>query len=219
MILPLLLVSLAVAGQSARSLECGNIVTSTSDFRVSPAGLRVALKVHTEDDHSKNSHDCMSEYTLMIVRQDGTSTENQMYSEDDEWGRTIKFWLDGFASKGQELVATTREGKSWELLVFDLNRPDHSPAIFDLPDKFLYTLSPSCRESLRTVGMTSEGEPVIGVDTAVCGKTRRLWKVKQGRLIPANSLSTGGELMQARPIRLGDHAVFERLDPGTALSN
>jgi len=152
MIWHILTVALAVTGQSVQSFKCGNIVTRTSDFWSNAAGVRVALKVHTEDDHSKNSHQCESDYTLMIVRPDGTSTENQMYSVIDNWGRPIRFWIDGFAAKGHKLIATTVEDGSWQLLVYDLNGPDPGPEVYGLSKKFLDALSHSCRDSLRAVG-------------------------------------------------------------------
>jgi hypothetical protein len=213
MILPILMVALAVTGQSAQSFECGNIVTRTSEFLSNSVGLRVALKVHTEDDHSKNSHQCESDYTLMIVRPDGTSTENQMYSAIDNWGRPIKFWVDGFASRGHKVIATTIEGGSWQLLVYDLNGLDHAPEVYELSKGFLRALSPSCRDSLRAVGVTQEGDPVIGGDDVACSETRRSWKVTHGRRISAGNLGADGVSMHDRAIPLRDHAVFETLEP------
>lgn len=213
MILPILMVALAVTGQSVQSLECGNIVTRTSDLWSNSAGLRVALKVHTEDDHAKNSHECESDYTLVIVRPDGTSTESQRYSVIDNWGRPIEFWIDGFASKGHKLIATTIEGGSWQLLVYDLNEPDHGPEVYELSKEFLQALSPSCRDSLRATGVTQEGDPVIKGNDVECSETRRLWKVKHGRRIPAGNLGAGGVSMHDRATPLGDHGVFEPLEP------
>lgn len=213
MILPMLMVALALTGQSAQSLECGNLVTRTSESWSNAAGLKVALRVHTEDDHAKNSHQCMSEYTLMIVRPDGTSAENQMYSVIDTWERPIRFWVDGFASNGRKLIATTIEGENWQLLVYDLIEPDHAPEVYDLSMGFPQGLSPSCRESLRAVGMTQAGDPVIAGSDLACREGRRLWKVKQGRPIPAGNSSVGGMSVHARAIPLRDHAVFEILEP------
>jgi hypothetical protein len=213
MILPLLIVSLALPGQSIQSFECGNVVTRTSDFASNAAGLKVALKVHTEDDHAKNSHECMSEYTLMIMRPDGTSSENQMYSVIDQWGRPIKFWIDGFASKGRELIATTIEGQSLQLLVYSLNEQDKAPEVYGLPKAFLQMLSSACRESLRTVGMTQDGEPVIAGNDAACRGNRKLRKLKQGHPIPARNLAAEGVSVHARAVPLNDHAIFEPLEP------
>src|SRR5579859_4081419 len=109
MILPILIAAFALSGQSAQLMQCGNLVTRTSDTWFDSRGRRSTLTVHTEDDHSKNSHQCMSQYTLKIVRPDGTSTDNQMYSVIDDWGRPIKFWIDGIASD-RRLIATSIEG-------------------------------------------------------------------------------------------------------------
>jgi hypothetical protein len=213
MILPILMVALAMTGQSVQSFECGNIVTRTSDFWSNAAGVRVALKVHTEDDHAKNSHQCESDYTLLIVRPDGTSAENQMYSVIDNWSRPIRFWIDGFAAKGHKLIATTVEGGSWQLLVYDLNGPDRAPEVYEISKEFLDALSHSCRDSLRAVGMTQEGNPVIAGNDAACSETRRLWKVKHGHRMPAGNLGAGGASMHDQAIPLSNRAAFEPLEP------
>lgn len=201
-----------MTGQSTQSFECGNIVTRTSDLLSNSAGLRVALKVHTEDDHAQNSHQCESDYTLMVVHPDGTSSENQMYSVIDDWGRPIKFWIDGFVSRGQKVIATAIEGGSWQLLVYDLNELDHAPEVYELGKEFLRSLSPSCRDSLRAVGVSQEGDPVIAADDVACSGTRRSWKVTHGR-IPAGNLGEGGVSAHDRAIPLRDHAVIDPLEP------
>lgn len=212
MILPILVAALAVTGQSTQSFECGNIVTRTSESLSNSAGLRVALKVNTQDDHAKNSHQCESDYTLIVVHPDGTSSENQMYSVIDNWGRPIRFWIDGFAFGGHKVVATAIDGGNWQLLVYDLNELNHAPEVYELAKEFLRALSPSCRDSLRAVGVTQEGDPVIAVDDVTCSPTRRSWKVTHGH-IPAGSPGKGGVSTHDRAILLHDHAAFEPLEP------
>jgi hypothetical protein len=212
MILPIMIVALATTGQALQQFECGNIVTKTSEFWSNSAGLRVALRVHTEDDHAKNSHQCESSYTLVIVCPDGTSTENQMYSVIDEWGRPIEFWIDGFASKGHKLIATSIEGESWQTLVFDLKEPELAPEVYLLSKQFLKALSLPCRKSLRTVGITQEGDPVIAGSHSSCGQGHSLWKVKHGpRKVTRNIAEAGATPDQSIPLR--EHSEFEVLEP------
>src|SRR6478672_1279417 len=180
MILPMLIAAFALTGQLAQSLECGNLVTRTSETWFDSAGRKATLTVHTEDDHAKNSHQCMSQYTLRIVRPDGTSTENQMYSVIEDWGRPIKFWIDGISPSEHKLIATTIEGESWQLLIYDLNAPDHAPKVYYLSKESLPKLAPSCRDSLGVVGFTQAGDPVIAGNELTCGDVRRRWKVEQG---------------------------------------
>jgi hypothetical protein len=61
--------------------------------------------------------------------------------------------------------------------------------------------------------VTQEGDPVIAGDDVACSKTRRVWKVKHGRRIPAGDRAVDGVLMRDRAIPLRDHAVFEPLEP------
>jgi hypothetical protein len=62
--------------------------------------------MHAEDDHAKNYHMCVSKYSFTITRADGTSGRQAITSVDDSYGRTIKFWIDGFADTGQPVIAT-----------------------------------------------------------------------------------------------------------------
>ena len=137
-----------------------------------------------------------------IVRPDGTSTDSQMYSVIDDWGRSIKFWIDGIASD-HRLIATTIEGESWQLLVYDLNEPDNAPSVYYLSKSFLPKLSSACRESLGVVGLTRAGDPVIaGNDLAWREVRRRLWKVEQG-----------AAEQHARAVPLPEHYIIMMLAP------
>lgn len=206
MILPTLIAAFALAGQSAQSLECGNLVTRSDSWLI--PGWKATLTVHTEDDHAKNSHQCMSKYTLKIVRPDGTSTDSQMYSVIDHWGRLIRFWIDGISPSEHKLIATTIEGEMWQLLVYDLNAPDHAPKIYSLSKDFLPKLSSSCRESLGVVGLTQVGDPVIVGNDLACNEIPRRWKVKQG-----------AAEQHARAVPLTEHEVIMILAPRRRSSN
>jgi hypothetical protein len=190
------------------------MVTRTSETWTNAAGLRVALTIHTEDDHMLNSHQCESQYTLTITQPDGTSTGNQTYSVIDNWDRPIQFGIDGFASNGHKLIATTIDGGNPQILVlvYDLNETSHAPEVYNLPNEFLDALSPACRVSVRVVGITREGEPVMRGSDPACVEGHRLWMVRQGRRAPAGkSRAYGTTHAQAIPLR--DHAVFEILEP------
>ena len=177
------------------------------------AGLKVAIEVHTEDDHAKNSHQCESTYTLKIVLPDGTSTSNQMYSVIDDWGRSIRFSIDGFASHGHKAIATTVEGKSFQLLVYDLDQTGRAPDVYVIPQGFLRTLSGSCRDSLKAAGLTQDGNPVFRTEGSACNETSGTWEMKHERRKPAHDLGAG-EPNHDRVLPLRNHAVFEPLDPG-----
>jgi hypothetical protein len=67
-------VMVSFSGQSAQSIECANAVYAQTEARSNEAGLKVALQMHAHDDHSKESHLCMTEYAFLLVRPDGSST-------------------------------------------------------------------------------------------------------------------------------------------------
>ena len=98
------------------------------------------------------------------------------------------------------------------------NEPDHVPEVYELSTEFLRALSPYCRHSLRAIGVTQEGVPVIAGNDVACSESRRLWKVKHGRRILAGNLGASGVSMHDRTTPIRDHAVFEPLESGHAPS-
>lgn len=50
MFIPMLIAAFILTGQSVQTLECGNLITKTSETWPDWAGGKVSLTVHTEDD-------------------------------------------------------------------------------------------------------------------------------------------------------------------------
>jgi hypothetical protein len=49
------------------SMACaGNAVAVESQPVAGPSGVKVVLKVSSEDDHSKNSHQCLATFELLV---------------------------------------------------------------------------------------------------------------------------------------------------------
>ena len=70
--------------------------------RTGLGGVVAVLKVHSEDDHNKNWHQCEANYTLQIVLPDGRDGAAGLIppmgftSSVGEWGRRLSVHLDGF---------------------------------------------------------------------------------------------------------------------------
>src|ERR1700728_1596064 len=110
--------ALCLAGQAIQSAECGNSVDAQSNARRSKQGTTVVLKMHAEDDHAKDSQNCISDYFFAVTRADGTSVRRDITSVDDSYGRAIRLWVDGFADAGQRVIATILDPamSSWAAL-------------------------------------------------------------------------------------------------------
>jgi hypothetical protein len=85
------------------------------------------LQVHTEDDHGKNTHQCMAEYHRHITLPDGREEAPDpgygFTNSDAEWGRRLSVHLDGFSNDGQHVFGVISEGgKYWFVQVFDFKR-------------------------------------------------------------------------------------------------
>ena len=210
MILPLVMAVLSLSGQS---IECASAVFAHTEALSNKAGLKVVLQVHADDDHSKESHLCMTEYAFLLVRPDGSSKERKFDMIDDAWGRSIKFWVDGFARQGQRVIATIVEGGDppiFETVVYNLQTGTVQD--FYAPPRFLTTLQPSCRESLRAIGMTREGHPVIGTKATECDGVADAWELKPSP--PVHDIQNS-----KYPVRLTDRSRIELLETGSSSSN
>jgi len=211
MILLVTVLALSIPGQSAQSIECANSLDRRTEFHSTADGLKIALQVRAADDHSKESYLCMTDYSLVITRPDGTSTERELESIDDAWGRSSKFWIDGFASQGRWLIATIAEGggenPTLQIVVYSLQ--SDKADIFQVPRQFITQLSSSCQESLRAIGITRLVDPVIGFRKGACDHPARAWRLRQGPLV-------NGVQKPSLPILLPDDPVIEPVEPGDA---
>lgn len=207
MILPALLLAFSMAGQTPQSIECANFIDRDTESHSIAGGPRIALRVHAADDHNKESHLCQTDYSLVITRSDGTSTEQKIESIDDSWGRPIQFWMDGFALRGRRVIASIMERgeyPTFQVVVYSLE--SGKIETFEIPWPFIKQIPSSCRKAFRVVGTTRSGAPVVGFKIGTCDQSRVTWKLRQGPLIK-------GVQKPSIPIRLQDPSVIEPLEP------
>jgi hypothetical protein len=186
-------VLLAVALQCARgqSIDCANNVTVDSDTKAGPSGVHAALRVHSEDDHSKNSHECEADYSLRIVLPDGREEVGGLIPPSGfmtsigQWGRRLTLHLDGFSADGQHVFGVISEaGKYASITVFDFKR-DGSHREIQVQKSSSRLKAAHCGASFAVAGMTRIGELVVEPDTEEPCRASYRWVLdKKGELRP-----------------------------------
>lgn len=205
MLVPIVLLA-QLALPAMKSLRCSNEANLRTDFLAAGDGLKVSLQVHTGDDHGKETHLCVSDYSLIVMRPDGARNVQAVESIDDAWGRPIQFELSGLARSGSKVIGEIVEGGDhpvFQVVVFDLHAG--TDLELEIPQDFLRGMAARCRDSLRVIGTTRGGDAVIGVEG--CQGTPGRWQLSQGPLVD-------GIQKPARLIGLPDDSVIDALDAG-----
>jgi len=172
-------------------------VTAESRSRTGPGGVIATLVVHSEDDHSKNSHDCLAIYKLRITLPDGRDGAAELmpsmgfFSSDAGWGRRLSVHLDGFSADGRHIFGVISEaGKYSFVTVFDFNRDGPSTEI-QVQNGLSRLREANCGTSFAVAGTTDRGELVLEPNTTnPCRKDHRWLLDKTGQLRAMASNST-----------------------------
>lgn len=166
----------ATHGQSA-TLKCANPGAAQTGSVTGPRGVTAVLRVETEDDHSKEAHDCMADYELEIAN-GGDGRTADILSSDAEYGRRITANVYGFSQDGKRVIGIMSEGgKDATTALFDYHIDGGEARLVDLGKMFLPTVTEKCSEGFDAVGTTADG--VIVVELAAskdCGAGGR-WAV------------------------------------------
>lgn len=116
----LILLAAALAGPQQVSLECVNMGAAQTPPVAGPRGVTAVLEVSTEDDHSKNSHECNAEYRLLTSAAGGAAKPADVITSDGDWGRSLSIHLSGFSDDGKRLFGVLNEGGKYTFtMVFD----------------------------------------------------------------------------------------------------
>jgi hypothetical protein len=75
-----------------------------------PGGVKVVLKVSSEDDHSKNSHQCLATFELLVSSGGGEAQVVDLNMSDDDYGRSLTLDLSGFSRDGGRILGIMSEG-------------------------------------------------------------------------------------------------------------
>ena len=196
-------------------LACGDPDAQTASLR-SPAGFVVVLKLHSEDDHMKDTHLCFAEYSLETTipgettARTGSGMGNVMNSDGD-WSRPITFHIDGFSADGNLAYIFLLEGgkdEAIDAIEYDL-RSGQSRDV-SINQSLLRTIPLACADTLHIFGISRSGQMVIATSPEKgCLKTK-FWELAYRQKKTKN----GGILPQI-PLRLPSDAGVTPLDPGT----
>ena len=165
----LLMLSSQSRAQSQTGYVCGDRDAHTELPR-STSGFSAFLTMHSEDDHGKNTHQCQADYTLHIIRPDGTRTVPParsgflgFFSSDGEWSRSLVFRVDGYSVDGKRVFVLIAEGGQYPFIEaegFDMTTGSLLRA--EGADRFLLDkLGAACASTLHISGTTSDGHIVV----------------------------------------------------------
>jgi hypothetical protein len=181
---------LVLAGfASGQSINCANNATAESSARIGPDGVVVVLVVHSEDDHTKNSHGCMANYTLRITLPDGRSGAAGLIprmgftGSDGECGRRLSVHLDGFSHDGKHIFGVISEGGTHPFIqVFDFAR-DGSHSEIQVKSGLARLKAVNCGPSFAVAGTNGNSRLILEPDTENRCRGNHRWTLDtQGNL-------------------------------------
>jgi hypothetical protein len=181
--MPLILLAASLLLSQQASMECVNTGPTIADTQTQavrgPSGATAVLKVSSSDDHSKNSHDCMADYKLVVTAATGSApVEIDFLSSDGDYGRTLSLRLAGFSQDGKRVLGILAEdGKYSTTLLFDYHAGDAQVPLVDLKMQFARAAPLGCVQTLQVIGTTASGAIVLESSSEkACGSSRR-WLV------------------------------------------
>ena len=222
MALSALLLALFLQPSQVKSFTCTALVTGVQDAQTAPlrsaAGLTVVLKMHSEDDHGKNTHLCETRYSLQISKardEAAAPVQDLRFGADDDWDRPVTFRIDGFSEDGNRAFIFISEGRypaSITAMEYDM-RSGSTAKDISLDRHFIRRLSPACASTLHISGTTFAGLIVLASSAKEGCSRAESWQLMPNQY-RGGSL-TGGETLPEYPKRLSSNTTFTPLDLGT----
>jgi hypothetical protein len=176
------LLAVSLHGAQGQSMECSNNASTHSRKVSGPAGVSAVLRVDSADDHSKNSHDCMADYSLLISPSDGMDT-GRFFASDGEWGRTLSVHLDGFSRDGKHIFGIISEGGKFSFaMVLDYDKTAHHAEVINVQKALTLLKSAKCGTAFAVAGTTT-GAIVLEPNTPSNCRVDHRWLVdRTGKL-------------------------------------
>lgn len=201
-------------GPSPDVVTCGVGDAQTAPVR-SSAGFTAVLKMHGDDDHGLNSHLCAADYTLQIIRPDGSSLPAfKMGFWDGDWDRPLVFRIEGFSQDGNRVFVFISEGphpEDLEAAEYNMSAGSEVKHIF-LDRHFTRRLSRECAATLHIVGTSPAGLIVLGSDAKDGCSRAQLWQLK-----PNKTATDGSPVPPEYPGRLSPGTEITKLEPGVSV--
>lgn len=176
----------------------------------SSKGFTAILKMHSEDDHGKNTHLCAAEYTLQIVRPDGSSMKPLKFGySDDDWDRPLLFRVEGFSPDGHHAFVFISEGsypEMLETLEYDMKSVTRVNDVF-LDQHFTQGLTRECAATLHIVGTSRTGRIVLNSEAKDGCSSAELWELGPNE-------KKGGRVLPEYPRHLSSTAEITKIEAG-----
>lgn len=214
MILPILFVALGFQPAARQTVQCRNSADAATPALQSQSGYTVQLKVHSEDDHLKDSHACQSDYELEVTRPDGTKLPSQfLIGVDGAWGRNMKFSVEGFSADGKQAFALLGDPSITHnaLMIFFSDMSTGRSSSATLSEEFQRSLGQSCAETLHISGTAPNGSPVLAAEKSTACAQTGLWSVTPGAVV-------NGIQQASTPAPLSKDDKITPLDPGRTVA-
>ena len=158
-------------------MPCSNIATAQTKPVRGRDGTAAVLQVASEDDHSKNSHDCEAVFQLLLTPGPaGAPLVVQLVRSDGEWGRSLSLKLNGFSLNGERVLGIFSEsGKFPSTNLFDYDTRDGKVRLIDLKKRLGHMVEEKCGSTFNVIGTTAAGAVVLELSSAECPASNGRW--------------------------------------------
>jgi hypothetical protein len=212
MLVPALILGFGVQSGSYVALSCANFVDARTGLLRTSAGFTVALTVHGEDDHGKNTHLCQADYNLEVTSPDGNveAAPSNLWSSDDEWNRPIIARIAGFNAAGNlAYILIVEGGKFPSVTAIEYDMKSHNQRNVYPDPAFVRSIAPQCRATLRIAGTLPNGRMVLATSARQGCAREELWELRY-----EEQPGKHGGTVSLNPIRLASDAAFTPLISG-----
>jgi hypothetical protein len=217
-IVVILMIAVVICGKAAAQTDalvvtsCGVSQVDTPSLR-SSADYTATLKMHSEDDHGKNTHLCLAGYTLKISSPDRSSMQPfDIGQGDDAWNRPLRFAIDGFSADGNRAFVLILDGaypQSIEAVDYDMKSGRAISHVF-LDRRFTKRLTSTCAATLRIVGTTTTGHIVLGSQAKDGCSSANVWELSPNE----TTEPAGGRVLLASPKKLSSLTNVDKAEAG-----
>jgi hypothetical protein len=196
-LLKLLLLNTSLLLAQDAAMECSNNSAAQTQPVKGPAGASAILKIAAADDHGKNTHLCLAEYTLLLVPATAAVPVSvQIASSDAAWGRPLAARLEGFSRDGRRVYGIASEQGEFPLAtLFEYDLPAAQMTRIDLKKALKALAGARCGASLSVAGITASGAIVVRPATPDACRKRYRWQIDRAtgnpRRVPSSQSIAG----------------------------
>jgi len=177
-------------------MTCASSSVQTQEV-TGPGGVTVVMKVSGTDDYSKNTHDCMAKFQLLMQAvSNGPVKTVDVMASDGPWGRKLGIRLDGFSGDGKRILGIYSEhGRSPETMLFDYDVASGKVTLVSLAKDVSRLNGIKCGTGFAVAGTTEMGAVVIEPDSTDKCQSNFHWVVTSAagalKLLPKGKEITG----------------------------